>query len=118
MRKLLAVLSLSIVAALSLSTVALAVDKYRDYFLASDVEPHVYVAREVFFLRPWGGTTPSTSYVVVCTEAGMKYEGRLVRISDYEIALSSAYAIKKTGQRVEKQVIIPKKNVVIAWIYW
>ena len=118
MRKCFAILALAILAGLVANGDALGVDKYREYFLAKDVEPHVYVARDVFFLNPWGGTTPSSSYVEVCTESGAKYAGRLVRITDHEIALSRGYAIKKTGQRVEKQVVIPKRDVIIAKIYW
>ncbi len=118
MRKILAVLALTILTALTFSGDALGLGMYREYFLAADVEPHVYVAREMYFLSPWGGTTPSTSYIEVCTEAGMKYQGRLVRISDHEIALSLGYTVKKTGERVEKQVVIPKKDIVVAWIYW
>jgi hypothetical protein len=119
MRNFLAVLALTILAIPVLSTSASAVDVMRyEYFLAADLDPQVYVGREVFFLAPWGGTTPSASYIEVCTAEGMKYQGRLIRISDREMALSLGYGVKKTGQRVEKQVVIHKKDVVVAWIYW
>ncbi|KPJ59855.1 MAG: hypothetical protein AMJ46_09505 [Latescibacteria bacterium DG_63] len=120
MKNVLAILTLVILAAFVINGVAsgAVTGIHREYFLSSDVEPHVYVSRDMFFLSSWGGTTPSSSYIEVCTEAGAKYQGRLVRISDHEIALSLGYGVKKTGQRVEKQVVIPKKEVVIAWIYW
>jgi hypothetical protein len=41
-----------------------------------------------------------------------------VKISDYEIGLSRGYGTKRSGQRMEDQVVIPKKNVVMAKIYW
>ena len=97
---------------------ALAAGVYRPYFLAADVEPEVYVWKEVFFLKPWGSNAASTSYIEVCTWSGAKYCGRLVKISDYEIALSRGYGTKRTGQKVEDQVVVPKKNVVMAKIYW
>ncbi|MFH0778038.1 MAG: hypothetical protein V2A71_05330 [Candidatus Eisenbacteria bacterium] len=97
---------------------AAAAEIYRPYFLASDVEPCVFVGQEVFFLRAWGGNAPSTSFVQLYTVDGARYCGRLVKISDYEIAVSLGYVIKKTGQRVEKQSVVPKKNIVIARIFW
>ena len=118
MRNVLAVLALTILAVTVTGGQALGVDMYREYFLSSDVEPHVYVTGNVFFLSPWGSTTPSSSYIEVCTEVGQKYSGKLVRISDHEIVLSQGYLIKKSGQRIEKQVVISKKDIIIAWIYW
>jgi len=97
---------------------ALAADASQPYFLASDVEPHVYVAKEVFFLRPWGTNAASSSYIDVCTMNGKKYYGRLIKISDYDISISLGREVRRSGLRVEKQVVIPKKNVIIARIYW
>jgi hypothetical protein len=96
----------------------LAAGVYRPYFLAGDVEPDVYVWKEVFLLKPWGSNAPSTAYVDLCTWNGTKYFGRLVKISDYEIALSRGYETRRSGQKVEDQVVVPKKNVVMAKIYW
>jgi len=97
---------------------ALAAGVYRQHFLAADVEPDVYVWNEVFFLRPWGSNAPSTSYIEVSTWNGAKYCGKLVKISDYEIALSRGYETRRSGQKVEDQIVVPKKNVIMAKIYW
>jgi len=97
---------------------ALAAGMYRQYFLAGDVEPHVYVWSEVFLLKAWGSNSPSMAYVEVCTWNGAKYCGRLVKISDYEIALSRGYETRRSGQKVEDQIVVPKKNVMLAKIYW
>jgi hypothetical protein len=118
MRNILIAVALTFVAISLIDGTAVGVEVYRPYFLASDVEPDVYVRSEVFFLRPWGSNTPSSSYIDVCTVFGAKYCGRLVKISDYEIALSRGYVVKRTGQRVEKQVVVPKSDVMIARIYW
>jgi len=91
---------------------------YREYFLAGDVEPQVFIGREVYFLKSWGSNTASTSYVEILTETGGKYEGRLVKISDYEIALSKGYSLKRGGERVERQIVIAKRDVMLARIYW
>lgn len=91
---------------------------YREYYLATDIEPQVFVWSQVFFLKPWGGNSPSMSYIEVCTEGGAKYSGRLVKISEYEIAISRGYTTARTGHGSENQVVIPKKNVVMAKIYW
>ncbi len=106
----------AVLACVALPCVAVGV--YRPYYLASDVEPEIYVWNDVFFLKPWGSNAASTSYIEVCTWSGAKYCGRLVKISDYEIALSQGYGTKRTGQKVENQVVVPKKNVVMAKIYW
>jgi len=118
MRSVLVAVALTILTICAIDGAALGVEIYRPYFLASDIEPHVYVANDVFFLRPWGSNAASSSYIDVCTMSGAKYCGRLVKISDYEIALSLGYSIKRTGQRVEKQVVVPKSGVMIAKIYW
>ena len=118
MRNVFMAVALTVLATLLIDGSALGVETYRQYFLRSDVEPSVYVANEVFFLKPWGSNAPSTSYVALCTFFGEKYSGRLVKISDYEIALSLGYVVKRTGQRVEKQLVIPKRDVMIAKIYW
>jgi len=118
MRNLLIAVTLAILAISLIYGPALGLDTYRPYFLASDVVPDVYVRNDVFFLSPWGSNTASSSYVEVCTIFGTKYTGRLVKISDYEMTLSQGYVVKKTGQRVEKQVVIPKSHVMIARIYW
>ena len=101
-----------------LAVPALAAGVYRQYFLATDMEPQVYVWNEVFFLRPWGSNAPSMTYIEICTESGARYCGRLVKISEYEIAVSKGYGTRRTGQKVEDQVVVPKKNVVMAKIYW
>jgi hypothetical protein len=118
MRNVLIAVTLTILAVLLIDGTALCAEIYRQYFLASDVAPDVYVRNDVFFLRPWGTNTASSSYIDVSTIFGAKYCGRLVKISDYEIALSQGYVKKNSGQRVEKQVVIPKRDVMIAKIYW
>jgi hypothetical protein len=97
---------------------ALAAGIYRMHFLAADVEPDVYVSSEVFFLKPWGSNAPSLAYVELSTWSGAKYCGRLVKISEYEIALSKGYETRRNGQKVEDQIVVPKKNVILAKIYW
>jgi len=96
----------------------LAAGVYRQHYLAGNVEPEVYIWKEVFFLKPWGSNAPSMSYIEVSTWSGAKYCGRLVKISEYEIALSKGYGTKRSGQKVEDQVVVPKKDVIMAKIYW
>jgi hypothetical protein len=118
MRNVLIAVTLTILAISLIYGPVLGLETYRPYFLASDVEPDVYVTNDVFFLSPWGSNAASSSYIDVCTMGGAKYCGRLVKISNYDIALSPGYVVKKTGQRVEKQVVIAKSDVMIARIYW
>ncbi|MBN1504306.1 MAG: hypothetical protein JW952_04510 [Candidatus Eisenbacteria bacterium] len=115
-RVLMIALTMSVLACVALPTLAAGV--YRPYFLACDVEPSVYIWKEVFFLKPWGSNSPSTSYVEVSTWKGTKYCGRLVKISEYEIALSEGYGTRRSGQKAQDQVVVPKKDIIMAKIYW
>jgi len=115
------ILSILLFTAVSISLVhgaALGLAMYRPYFLARDVEPDIYVTADVFFLKPWGTNAASSSYIEISTLSGAKYTGRLVKISGYEIALSRGYSVKRTGQREESQIVVPKSDVLIAKIYW
>jgi hypothetical protein len=118
MRNALIAVTLTILAISLICGPVLGFETYRPYFLASDVVPDVYVTNDVFFLRPWGSNAASSSYIDICTKDGATYCGRLVKISDYDMALSQGYVVKKTGQRVERQVVIAKSDVMIARIYW
>jgi len=109
---------LTIVAISAMCGTALALESFQPYFLASDVEPDVYVGKEVFFLRPWGTNAASLSYVDICTIFGKKYSGRLIKISDLDMTISLGREVRRSGTRIERQVVIPKKQMIIARIYW
>ncbi len=118
MKKFFGVCGLVSLATILVAAPVLGASIFRPYFLARDIEPQVYIAGDVYFLEPWGSNTPSTSYVDICTFRGAKHVGRLVKISDYEMALSTGYSVKKSGERVENQVVVAKKDIMMVRIYW